>query len=148
MSQIKKMVKDPKRALSLLGWLAGKYLTEVTTQDWTWFFDFSHGGSIVTESHWRLFSREGIIVTSEDHGHQFGLPAPVDAASRVTTLVKGQRVERFEVAELSSDLTLFFENGARLQFINLSCGYESWRTLSEDGEVYCLGGGELAIVEN
>jgi hypothetical protein len=72
--------------------LVGQTLRSVEKKDYSWFFVFADDISIVTESTWRLLSEDGIIVTSEDHGHQFGLPAPVDAAERVLAGVSRKAV--------------------------------------------------------
>lgn len=60
-------------------WLIGRTINKVEKLDYSWFFVLNDGGSIATESPWRLVTSQGIVVTSEDHGHPFGLPAPVNA---------------------------------------------------------------------
>ena len=46
-------------------------------------------------------------------------PKPVDALARI------------RVAQASADFTIFFDNGAALQIVNLSSGYEAWMLTSE-----------------
>ena len=66
---------------------------------------------------------------------------PVNAADRVSTTVGQSPISRFELREGTSDLVLWFANNARIEFLNLSCGYEGWRTLHGQHEVICVGGG-------
>jgi hypothetical protein len=98
---------------------------------------------VVTESAWRLILKNGIRVTSEDHGQLFGHSEPVDAVARVLTATKGKRIAEGRIAESTSDLVLRFEDGVRLEFLNLSCGYEAWRATFETEDVISLGGGAL-----
>lgn len=131
-----------------LTWLVGKKLEKSEKKDYSWFFTFSEDGSIATESPWRLITNEGVRVTSEDHDQLFGLKEPVDATVRVLAATTGKKVLAYRVAERSSDLIVTFENGVHIEFLNLSCGYEAWRTSHPSGEVICLGGGKLAIFKN
>jgi hypothetical protein len=120
--------------------LVGRTLKEVEKKDSSWFFVLDDG-SIATESPWRLTTAEGIVVTSEDDGHPFGLPAPVNAADSVSKTVDQSPVNRFELRDRSSDLVLHFANGSTIEFLNLSSGYEGWRTDHGRQSVFCMGGG-------
>ena len=131
-----------------LTWLVGKRLVEAAKKDYSWFFTFAEGGSIVTESGWRLVTKKGIDVASEDHGQLFGLKEPVDAAARVLIATKEKKILDFRIAERTSDLVVRFEDEVSLEFLNLSCGYESWRAQHDAEEVICMGGGQLAIFPN
>lgn len=125
-------------------WLIGRTIKKVEKIDYSWFFVLDDGSSIGTESPWRLVTAQGIIVTSEDDGHPFGLPAPVNAADTVTNTVGLNPINRFELRERTSDLVLHFANDAAIEFLNLSCGYEGWRTVHGQQEVICMGGGKFA----
>jgi|SRR5213594_1783690 len=72
--------------------LVGQTLRSVEKKDYSWFFAFADEISIGTESPWRFLTVDGIVVTSENHEHQFGLPAPIDAAKRVLAGVSGKSV--------------------------------------------------------
>jgi len=74
----------------------------------------------------------------------FGLKKPVDAAARVRTATEEKKVIDCRLADRTSDLSVAFEGDVRLEFLNLSCGYESWRTEHGGQSVHCLGGGKLA----
>ena len=122
--------------------LIGQSVVSIENKDHSWFVTLSGGDSIATESTWRLVAKERIVVTSEDHGHQFGLPVPVDAAKRVTDTLKSDPITHASHDSSTGDLLLGFSSGRYLEFLQLSCGYESWR-LSRQGKDYiCMGGGE------
>jgi hypothetical protein len=122
-------------------WLIGRTIKNVEKVDYSWFFVLDDGSSIGTESPWRLVTVNGIVVTSEDHGHPFGLPVPVNAAERIIKTIAQCPVSRFELRNDTSDLVLHFVNDVLLEFLNLSCGYEGWRTVHGQQEVICMGGG-------
>ncbi|HTG14456.1 MAG TPA: hypothetical protein VK747_04215 [Blastocatellia bacterium] len=124
--------------------LIGHQLVSVEKKDYSWFFRFSGEVSVATESAWRLINEDRIVVTSEDHGHQFGLPDPVDAASIVLSSIGGRKVEAAAISACSGDLTIEFNGCAQLQLLQMSGGYESWRLFVRDSETICTGGGEIA----
>src|SRR5689334_9731729 len=71
----------PSAAEILLGALKGRSCRVVRREaDWT--LDFGDGHTISVAAPWRLVTAEGIAFGDEDHGHQFGLPAPVDGPTR------------------------------------------------------------------
>jgi hypothetical protein len=132
--------------IATLDWLKGKSLVNVEGKGFSWFFAFTEGGSIATESFWRLLDSERLVVSSEDHEQLFGLKEPVDAAKSVTKVVGAKKITEYSCSEVCSDLILRFENKIELQFLNTSSGYESWRAWHNDVQVICTGGGELAII--
>jgi hypothetical protein len=123
--------------------LVGAELVSIERRDHSWFFRFGSGITIATEDLWRLMSGGRIVVTSEDHGHQFGLPQPVDATSRVLSFVRGRKVTAAAIAPPAGDLTVHFGEGTLLQLVQTSSGYESWRLSVPGSETICLGGGEI-----
>jgi hypothetical protein len=127
-----------------MSWLVGRTIKKVEKTDYTWCFVLDDGSTIGTESPWRLITAEGIVVTSEDDGHLFGLPAPVNAGDRVTTTVGHNPITRIELREGANDLLLHFATEATIEFLTLSCGYEGWRMVHGQHEVICMGGGGLA----
>ena len=124
--------------------LVGRQLLSAEKQDSTWFFEFGTDVSLATESPWRLIEHGRIAVTSEDHGQQFGLPAPVDAAQELLSRVGGRTVEAASVNSESGDLMLQFPGPTCLQLLQLSAGYESWRLSTDGTESICMGGGNIA----
>ena len=124
--------------------LVGQALKSLEKKDYSWFFVFADDVSIVTESPWRFLTADGIVVTSEDHGHQFGLPAPVDAAERVLAGVSSRAVVAACITRPAADLIVDFGSQIQLQFFQMSCGYESWRLYIRGDETICTGGGDIA----
>lgn len=122
--------------------LIGCRLISVEQRDHSWCFGFSGDSVIVTESAWRLIVDGRIAVSSEDHGHPFGRPEPVDAASSAQWVV-GQKVEAASISECTGDLTVEFSGKTQLQLLQVSSGYESWRLRTSGGETICTGGGTL-----
>ena len=124
--------------------LIGRQLLSVEKMDYTWFFGFGTGVTLATESPWRFIEQGRIVASSEDHGHQFGLPAPTDAAREVMSRAAGRTVEAAPVASDSGDLMVMFPGRAYLQLLQLSSGYESWRLSADGSESICMGGGNIA----
>jgi len=130
-----------------LTWLVGRTLTKVQKDDYTWSFILDDGSGMFTEDTWRLIVAEGIAVTSEDDGHKFGLPAPVNAAERVTDTIGEKPIARFELRNRTNDLVLHFAGDVSIEFLNLSCGYDGWRTAHGQHEIICQGGGRLTELD-
>ena len=131
-----------EKAKSYSSPLVGQRLLSVEKIDYSWCFDFSGEVSLATESSWRLINEDRIVVTSEDHGHQFGLPEPVDAA-RVLSSMVGRTAEGAAIDASSGDLIIEFSGRVRLQLLQMSFGYESWRLSVRGSETICTGGGEI-----
>jgi hypothetical protein len=72
----------------------------------------------------------------------------VDAGACVLAATKEKKILQVRVAERTSDLLMLFEQDVSLEFLNLSCGYESWRAGRSSEEVISMGGGQLAIHSN
>jgi hypothetical protein len=130
-----------------LSWLTGCSLTHLEKKDFTWFFVFGEQGAVHTESAWRLICKDRVSVTSEDHGHQFGLPAPVDAGKVVFDAIDGEKITNVQLDHLTGDLSIDFGGDLRLQFITLSGGFEGWRLVHGPQQIICLGGGGLAVFD-
>src|SRR5262245_47105092 len=69
-----------------LSWLVGRRCTRIQCDEFSWTFAFDTG-EVRTPCLWRLVESGRIRVTSEDHGHQFGLPAPLDAVTPLSRLL-------------------------------------------------------------
>ena len=73
-----------------LGWLVGRTLAEVNwTEQGSWQFGFGPDAGVRADCPWRVIRDGGIALSSEDHGHQYGLPAPVDAEAECRRLIGG-----------------------------------------------------------
>ena len=124
--------------------LVGTLLESLEKKDYSWFFHFAKGITVGTESEWRFIADGHILVTSSDHGHQFGLPSPVDAVATVISRTATQMVRAASISEVTGDLHIDFAAGLQLQVLQMSLGYESWRLSGPGLSVICGGGGRLA----
>ena len=123
-------------------WLTGRHLAGIEKMDYSWFFRLDDGSVIATESTWRIVTSRGVVVTSEDHDQQFGLPAPLNAADVARKEIGGLAVTQHHLDPRTGDLNLEF-GSVSLQFLCLSGGYESWRTTHGTQDLTCIGGGKI-----
>lgn len=129
-----------KTMIPNLEWMIGLSIVAVEKKDYTWFFRLNDGAAIAaTDSPWRLVTPKGIAITSEDHGHQFDLPNPVDAAEIVKPQALGRKIDNCEVDEKTGDLTLHM-GSISLTVPCLSSGYEAWHVTHGSLEIVCTGG--------
>jgi len=128
-----------------LAWLVEQRFQSIARREYDWVVAFDNDASLVIACLWRLVEAGRIQVTSEDEGHQFGLPAPVDAASEINRRLAGVAVEAVELRKGLLDLELRFSTGHSLQVIPTSSGYEAWQASSRNRQFIAVGGGELAI---
>jgi hypothetical protein len=128
-----------------ISWLIGRAVTEVVhTEPASWRFRFDDDSEIRPACPWRLIRSGSIALTSEDHGHVFGLGVPVDAAARCQALLGELKVRRAEVRDDTRDIVLDFDDGTRLEIVPLSSGYESWDIIEPSGRrTFAQGGGNL-----
>jgi hypothetical protein len=124
-------------------WLVSHSLVSATRREFDWVFEFDRGVAIVVSCLWRLLHDNRIGVTSQDDGHQFGLPAPVDATAILNQRLAGRVVERVEVQSQTLDLSLHFSGGLILQFVPDSSGYEAWILTTPIEQFIAAGGGEI-----
>ena len=130
-----------------LTWMVGRAVCEVSFHEPTlWSFSFGQKVTVGVECLWRIVTRGRVALTSEDHGHQFGLPAPVDAVARCTELFSTRHVSAVTLREDTADLAIEFTDDLRLEVIPTSAGYESWRLHDPSGTSYFVqGGGQICI---
>jgi len=96
---------------------------------------------VVTCYAWRLIGAKSIIVTSEDDGHQFGLPSPGDAEKSANDALAEAKIVAVEVDARTGDCTLRVGDALTLQLLTMSMGYETWQ-LYRDGEFFGAVGNE------
>jgi hypothetical protein len=117
-----------------------------------WQFGFGDHCTLTTYSLWRIIRTTGIVVTSEDHGQQFGLPHSVDVCEAVMNAVQiSLGVTEVLIAPATADLRLNFGPSVSLDVINSSAGYEAWqlslRLEAETLQLVAMGGGSLSVPE-
>lgn len=126
-------------------WMVGRTLTVQFSAPNSWWFSFEESVGISVECPWRLIEDGCISVSGDDHGQQFGLPAPIDASAAATDRLADSPVTGVEVRSGTADLLLSFEGEVRLEIIPFSSGYESWQVVGPDGKcVVAQGGGQLS----
>ena len=103
-----------------------------------WVFQFGSEVVLSTQSQWRVFSCDCILLTSEDDGQSTALQEPVDAQVNIRELLQNRVATRVEVDQATADFTIHFDNGNVFQIVNLSSGYEAWE-LSAEGDHLIVG---------
>ena len=137
------MLSRSEYPLAQIDTLVGHSLRSLVLKDYSWIFTFADDVSLWTESSWRFMDSEHIVITSEDHQHQFGLPARVDAAEWVVSRVGASTVTAVSLRELTGDLLVKFGEAHVVELLQMSSGYEAWRLYTRGQEVNCLGGGRF-----
>lgn len=110
-----------------LSWMVGRVVREVTGfEGGCWRFVFEQWEYIQTYCLWRIVRDNRLILTSDDHGQQFGLPAPIDAGCKAMEAFASASVRAVVLREAMGDMLIEFEQGLRLEIISNSAGYEAW----------------------
>lgn len=104
-----------------------------------WVFRFDESVALRVSAPWRVVVDSVNQLGWCDDGHQFGLPARVDAVSRLRALIGEGRVVAASSPKCG-DLILQFDSGAVLEIFVDSCGYEGWQ-LSGPGDRWVVGHG-------
>jgi len=126
-------------------WMIGRSIAEVSILGPTvWRFAFGSGEAISVECLWRIVRNGRVVRCSGDHGQQFGLPAPVDAAVEATALLSASPIVAMQLRDATADLSLDFGTELRLEIIPDSSGYESWQVYGPAGACFVAqGGGQI-----
>lgn len=127
-------------------WLVGRTVDDVTFADpGSWWLEISGGGVIATHGGpWRLSTPAEMVASSEDHGHRFGLPSPLDAVDSLRSRVKGSQVTESSIRDGAPDLVLRFDSGLILEVLALSVGYENWEARDPSGRCIVVYGSRNA----
>lgn len=102
------------------------------------------GLSLSVDCLWRILGDRRVELTSRDHGHQGGLPAPIDAFDEARKLLCGQRVLAVRLRNGPVDFALEFEGGHTLELLQEHSGYEPWNLTGPGIHLIALGGGGIA----
>jgi hypothetical protein len=139
------MGSEIERSMSALDWLVSRRFESLVKRDCDWVFQFDKHVTVVVRCLWRLLENGRIRVTGEDHGHIFGLPAPVDCEALVNERLSGAVIHAVELREGTLDFRLQFDSGAVIEFLPNSAGYEAWQVSRAGQQLIAVGGGELVI---
>lgn len=138
------MQYSDKHLTKLNNALTGKALDVVQFQRSMWSFQL--GEYWINEcSLWRLCDSEGIYITSEDHGHSFGVGHPIDAKAEVEGQLSDYQIFQIVYAQPTGDLKLLFKHTKDayatpkyLELLSDSSGYECW-TMTKTDSIELLG---------
>lgn len=131
--------------MSAVNWLENRRIESVAYLGSDWELRFDDDARLVVACLWRLLEDGRIRITSCDEGQKFGLPAPIDAARGLNSLIAGAKVESINLANHTLDLTLKFNPNHTLQIIPNSSGYEAWQLYHKNAQFIAVGGCELVI---
>jgi len=129
-------------------WMVGRAFADVTFHEpELWVFKLTDSGIICTESLWRIIQSGEFVVCGKDHGHKFGLPAPVDSAARAMSVLSGTIVTAVEIRKDTTDLIIQFNGERRLEIISDSHGYEIWDVNDPFGHRFIASGGQICTIK-
>jgi len=129
-----------------LSWMTRRVITEVSFYDPAmWSFIFGPDVYIQVECLWRIVEHGRVVLTNQDHGHKFGLPAPMDAVAMSTELLAGRSISAVQLRDATADIVIEFSGDLRLEIIPISAGYERWQLRDPFGASYVAqGGGQIS----
>ncbi len=131
-----------------LNWLVNHRLESMHRRECDWSMVFDGQVTITPSCLWRVLEDGRIRLTSEDDGHKFGLPAPLDAVHEINIWLGGIAIQKVELTEGTLDLRLFFENGYVFEMLPNSSGYEAWDITNSVDRYIAVGGGTLSEFRN
>jgi hypothetical protein len=109
-----------------------------------WSFVINGGSKLNLLSHWQILASGHVVLGSGDHGQQYGLPMPIDAAENATELLQGHKITSILTDSASADLTIKLEGSLLIRTFNDSSGYEGWDIVMPDGFwIIARGGGNI-----
>jgi hypothetical protein len=123
--------------------LNGALLQEVARLEHSWAFEFDKA-ALTTSFPWRVVTGGRLVLTSNDDGHQFGLPQPIDAEKEARARLVGHKIIAAAVDAETADLRLTFDNGARLELPLGSVAYETWQLNTSDSCIVAAAEGRLS----
>jgi hypothetical protein len=129
--------------LAVLDWLCEHRFLSLTRRAYDWLFAFDGDVSLRVACLWRLIEAGHIRFTSQDDGQQFGLPAPVNAASEINSRLASASIKSVELEPALLDFEIRFSSGHVLQIIPDSSGDEAWELWDGKSSFIAGGGGDL-----
>ena len=107
-----------------------------------WVLEFGQSVFLCVESFWRFRNAQGLLLTSEDDGQRFGLPAPINAEERANALASGNKVISATIDPTTADIRIALTNEIVCEIVTNSSGYESWQAYENKpgGELLGVGG--------
>jgi hypothetical protein len=109
----------------------------------SWYLTFDNDISFSFYTIWRLFKNDIVTLISNDHGHQFGLPKPVDLILDLKSSLDNKTLKEICVEKNSGDLYLNFDEDVKLIAYVSSMGYESFQFSANGKQFIGQGGGDI-----
>ena len=131
-----------------LSWLIGDTIERVEYDEQTqeWVFAIGQCSVLRIECLWRITNGRKLLVARGDHGQQYGLTAPIDAASKAMGILAERRIVDVVLAEVSPDLSIELDGAIKLRTFADSTGYEAWALMGPSGTVLIgQGGGNIIL---
>lgn len=104
----------------------------ILRREFDWVFEFGNGLALTVGTLWRFRDAGVIRLTSDDDGHQFALPAPLDVEKEVNRRLNRATIISIVDSDVMPDFLIRLSEGLAIDVIAQSSGYESWET-SFDG---------------
>ena len=133
-----------------LSWLIGETIERVEHDEQTqlWYFAIGEHSSFRVGCLWRITNGGRLLITSSDHGHIYGLPAPIDAASKAMEILAERKIVSVGLGEVSPDLSIELDGAIKLRAIADSTGYEAWILSAPSGtQIIAQGGGNIVLYQ-
>ena len=131
------------------GWLIGSGVERVTYDGQTlqWLFSLTGQASLTVECPWQILAEGSVALASRDHGQEYGVPCPIDAAAKATALLANRKIGRAYPHQVTADLTLELEGEVVLRTFNDSTGLEAWQLVGPQGaQCIAQGGGNIVAL--
>ena len=140
------MSLDPKQARVWIRELEERLADQplaFTRREADWVLEFGQYVFLCVECFWRLRNTHGLLLTSEDEGQRFGLPAPINAEEKANALVSSNKVIAATIDPTTADIRIVLTNEIVCEILTNSSGYESWQAYENK-----LGGEMLGVGAN
>lgn len=127
-----------------MSWVIGKYVQNVLAEGHRWTFRMTDGASLSVETHWQIVAEGHLRLASGDHGQQYGLDAPIDAARSAVDLLANRKIVAAVADPATADLRIDFDDAVSLRTFNDSSGFEAWQFTLPNGKlIVAQGGGNI-----
>lgn len=126
--------------------LAEKFLiAENDYATYIWTFRFTNDVILKSETLWRLYQGNKILLISEDNGQQFGLPEPINLSANLNNIISGKNISRIRIED-SGDMKLFFDDEITIEFLITSTGYENYELQINDKRYIASGSNNIVCI--
>lgn len=114
----------------------------------SWYIVFTDKIAFNVSAFWRLLNDKQIQLVSLDHGHQFGLPKPLELCELLTEALTGKSLLEIKVKQNTADLLLTLTDNFELEIFIASTGYETYNFSIDKKNYIGMGSGEIAVFDD